>query len=147
MLVRAEGTLPVTDVEAWATLTDWERQADWMPDVDSVRVLTPHREGVGVKIAAPARVLNVRLFTDYLTVTDWQPPELLVVEHRGIVRGLGVWSLDAVSGGTRLRWSEHLSLPLPIIGELALLAYRPLQRRLMRRAITELGRRLAGPQR
>ena len=79
-------------------------------------------------------------------MTDWRPPELLAVEHTGFVGGLGVWSIDPVPGGTRLRWSEHLSLRLPIIGELALLAYRPFQRRLMRRAIAELGRRLAGPE-
>ena len=39
-------------------------------------------------------------------------------------------------------WTEEPSLPLPILGELVLLAYRPFLRRLMRRSLSNLERTL-----
>jgi uncharacterized protein YndB with AHSA1/START domain len=142
--VESETLLPVAADLAWRALTDWERQAEWMRDADSVRVLTTHREGPGVRIAVKTRVLNVPAFTEVLDVTEWHPPERLVVAHRGFVRGDGVWTLEPAPGGTRFRWVEILCLPVPLLGELALLVYRPFMRRLMRRALGDLGASLTG---
>ena len=144
MHVESETVLPATTAVAWRALTDWERQAEWMRDADSVRVLTTHREGPGVRIAVKTRVLNVPAFTEVLEVTEWNPPERLVVSHRGFVRGDGVWTLEPAPGGTRFLWVEMLSLPVPVLGALALLVYRPFMRRLMRRALRDLGASLSG---
>jgi hypothetical protein len=94
-------------------------------------------------LAVKTRVLGVPAFTEVLEVTQWQPVERLVVAHRGFVRGDGVWTLEATPEGTRFRWAEILSLPLPVLGELALVAYQPIMRRLMRRAVRDLGRSLS----
>jgi uncharacterized protein YndB with AHSA1/START domain len=142
--VEAEATLPATPDASWRALTDWERQPDWMRDADSVRVLTPHREGLGVRLAVKTRVLGVPAFTEVLEVTDWHPPERLVVKHQGFVRGDGVWTFEPTPEGTRFRWAEILSLPIPVLGELALSVYRPFMLRLMRRALRDLGASLPG---
>jgi hypothetical protein len=42
--------------------------------------------------------------------------------------------------GTTFTWVEDLSLPVPVLGELALQAYRPFLRRLMRGALAGLRR-------
>ena len=143
MRVEAETLLPATPAASWRALTDWERQADWMRDADSVKVLTKHREGPGVRMAVKTRVLNVPAFTEVLEVTEWVPPSRLVVAHRGFVRGDGVWTLEPAPGGTRFRWTEILSLPVPVLGELALVVYRPFMRRLMRRAVADLAASLS----
>ena len=43
-----------------------------------------------------------------------------------------------MDGSTRFTWTEELSLPIPILGELALLVYRPFLRRLMRGSLANL---------
>jgi hypothetical protein len=48
-----------------------------------------------------------------------------------------------VDGSTRFTWSEELSLPIPILGELALLVYRPFLRRLLRASLASLQRLIA----
>jgi hypothetical protein len=48
-----------------------------------------------------------------------------------------------VDGSTRFTWTEELSLPIPVLGELALLVYRPVLRRIMRRSLASLQRLVA----
>lgn len=88
--------LPASPETVWNVLLAWEAQPRWMKDADSVRVLGPNREGVGVRIAVRTRVFNVPLFT------------------------------------------EDLSLPIPLLGEVALRVYRPFMRHLMRGALDGL---------
>jgi hypothetical protein len=141
--VDVEAILPATPDRAWSVLTDWERQPEWMRDADSVRVLTPARQGVGVRIAVKTRIFGLTVFTEILEVVEWRPPERLAVRHAGFVRGNGEWRFDLDVAGTRYRWSEELFLPVPVIGELALRVYRPFMRRLMRGAVDDLRRSLA----
>jgi hypothetical protein len=73
--------LPVEPGDAWAVLTDWERQADWMRDADRVEVLSSHREGTGVLVGVRTRVFNVPAFTERLEVVAWEPPVRLVLAN------------------------------------------------------------------
>jgi carbon monoxide dehydrogenase subunit G len=123
----------------WPILTDWERQASWMPDVAWIRLLGPERE-LGARLAVRTRVLGIPLATDVLRVTAWDPPRRLAVEHAGMVNGVGEWLLEPVEGGTRFTWREEVTMPLPILGELALLIYSPIQRWMLRRSIRNLAR-------
>jgi hypothetical protein len=129
MRVSASAVVPLAPEGLWDVLVRWEDQARWMRDADEVRVLTAHRTGVGVGLAVRTRVLEVTL---------WDPPRRLAIGHRGVVRGHGAWTLRPEGSGTRITWSETLSLPVPVLGELPLLAYRPVQRRLMRRSLEGL---------
>jgi len=144
MRVAAQTILPVSPAEAWGRLAAWEDQARWMKDAARVRVLTSSRQGVGVRVAVKTRVLRVPLFTEELEVTAWDPPRRLVVAHRSFVRGEGEWVLDAVGGGTRFTWTEDLALPVPLLGPVALAAYRPLLRGLMRDSLANLRALAAG---
>lgn len=142
MRVSAQIELALPPRDAWRRLLAWEDQIAWMRDAVSVRVLTSHRQGVGVIVAVHTRVLGVPLFADHLEVTVWDPPRRLVMAHRGLVRGVGEWLLQPAEDGTRFTWTEEPSLPVPILGELVLLAYRPFIRRLMRRSLSNLERML-----
>ena len=42
--------------------------------------------------------------------------------------------------GTRFTWTEELSMPIPVLGELALWVYRPFMKRLMRSGLANLQR-------
>lgn len=138
MRIDASIGLPAPPQEVWGLLLDWEEQARWMKDADSVRVLTSRREGVGTRLAVRTRVWNVPLFTEELEVVLWDPPRRLVMAHRSFVRGVGTWALEPEGSGTRFRWTEDLSLPVPLLGELALIVYRRFMRQLMRGALANL---------
>ena len=138
MRVEREVVLPVAPERAWAALVDRERQAEWMRDADRVVVTSAAREGVGTRLAVRTRVLGVPLFTEELEVVGWDPPRGLRIAHRSFVRGSGVWSLEPRGAATVFRWTEDLSLPVPLLGELALRVYRPVMRRLMTGAMGDL---------
>jgi hypothetical protein len=138
--VSAQIELGLSPGEAWRRVLAWEDQITWIEDAVSVRVLTSHRGGVGVIVAVRTRVLGVPLLTDRLEVTLWDPPRRLVMAHRGLVRGVGEWLLQPVGGRTRFSWTEDLALPVPILGELLLLMYRPFMNRLMRSSLSNLKR-------
>ena len=134
MHVEREILLPTTPGQAWGVLVDWERQADWMLDADRVDVVSDHREGVGVRLAVKTRLFGIPAFTEPMEVMMWQPPRRLQIAHGSVVEGRGVWELDEVNGGTRFLWSEDIALRVPLVGELAARAYRPVMRVLMARA-------------
>ena len=143
MRVEASRDLRATPERVWEQLRRWEDQSQWIRDAVWVRVLTPEREGVGVRVKVLNRVLLVPLFTEQLEVTAWDPPRRMVMAHRSFVGGTGIWSLEDLDGGTRFTWTEELSLPIPLLGELALIVYRPFLRGLMRGSLANLQRLVA----
>jgi Polyketide cyclase / dehydrase and lipid transport len=138
MRVEASRNLPTAPERVWSTIERWQEQSRWIRDAVWVRLLTTERAGVGTRIEVKNRVLHVPLFTEQLEVVGWEPPRRMVMAHRSFVRGTGIWSLEPVDGSTRFTWTEELSLPIPILGELALLVYRPFLRRLMRGSLANL---------
>jgi uncharacterized protein YndB with AHSA1/START domain len=149
MQVVREIELPCPPEEAWAVLMDWERQADWMLDADSVRVVSPHREGVGVQLAVRTRLFGVPAFTEPMEVTGWEPPTELRIAHGGPVDGVGTWRLDPIVEGTRFTWIEDIRLAVPLVGEPAARIYAPVMGILMGRAMDGLRSHViaAGPRR
>ncbi len=117
---------------------DWERQADWMLDADSVVVTSEHREGVGVTLAVRTRLLQIPAFTEPMEVTGWEPPSRLTIRHGGLVAGEGTWELRSTENGTTFTWTEDIRLRVPVLGELAARLYRPVMKLLMGRAMRGL---------
>jgi uncharacterized protein YndB with AHSA1/START domain len=138
MRVEASRELAAPPERVWSTIERWQEQSRWIRDAVWVRLLTTERTGVGTRIEVKNRVLHVPLFTEQLDVVGWEPPRRMVMAHRSFVRGTGIWSLEPVDGSTRFTWTEELSLPIPVLGELALLVYRPFLRRLMRGSLANL---------
>ena len=149
MHIERSIVLPEPVDAVWSALVDWERQADWMLDADTVEVVGDLREGVGVRLAVRTRVLGVPAFVERMEVTEWEPPGRLVIRHGGPVTGTGTWSLVPVATGARFTWSEDIAVRLPVVGELAARCYAPVMRVLMRRAAEGLRRSLiaSGPRR
>jgi len=136
--LHVERVLRAAPERVWDVLSDWERQADWMPDVVWMRVEGTERAG-GARILARTRVLGVPATTDVLEVLAWEPPRRLRVAHRGLVTGWGEWRLEPGEGATtRFEWDEHLRLPYGALGEAALRVYGPVQRAMLRRSLGSL---------
>jgi carbon monoxide dehydrogenase subunit G len=124
----------------WDVLTHWERQADWMLDAQSVEVLTPEREGVGVTIRCPTNLLGVTV-DDVMRVTAWDEPTRLEVTHLGaIITGSGAFELVELGPArTRIDWWEEVDPPLGALGEWGATTFvLPVLRRIFTRSLTNL---------
>ena len=120
----------------WDVLTDWERQAAWMQDALSVRVVGAQREGVGVRIVCPTDLFGV-IVEDRMVVTGWEPPVRLAVRHVGrVITGDAAFILEPTPVGTLVVWEEDVDPPLGVLGELgARIVVRPYARRLFERGL------------
>jgi carbon monoxide dehydrogenase subunit G len=128
----------------WKVLTDWERQASWMPDVAWIRPLGPERE-LGARFQVKTKIFGVPLATDLVEVTAWVPPRRLAIRHVGVVVGTGEWSLESVQlepvrDETIFTWIESFHMRVPLISGLALRVYSPWQRWMLRRSMRNLKR-------
>ncbi|GAA2405809.1 SRPBCC family protein [Nonomuraea africana] len=96
----------VPPARLFEVLTDWPRHPEWM-FLTRARVVAGDGRGAGTELAAFTGVGRIG-FLDTMTVTRWEPPEVVAVTHTGrLVRGTGVFRI----GGGRLIWAEELSLP------------------------------------
>jgi carbon monoxide dehydrogenase subunit G len=132
--VASSIALPCPPDEAWAVLTRWERQADWMADADRIDVIGAARTGVGVRIDVHTRLFQVPAFTERMEVVAWDPPRRIEIVHGPPVAGRGTWELEPIADGTRFTWTEDVGLGVPLIGGLTAAVYAPVARRLIQRS-------------
>lgn len=124
----------------WATLTDWERQPEWMLDAIEVHVLTPERTGEGVTLRCPTRLFGLTV-QDVMRVTRWEQPRELEVTHLGrIITGTGAFVLDELGPRrTRVTWWEEVDPPLGAFGQWgANVVALPVLRRIFARSLRRL---------
>ncbi|WP_214364323.1 SRPBCC family protein [Pseudonocardia sp. H11422] len=145
MSTRRDLTVPV-DVEApaaavWATISDWERQGDWMLGT-RVEVTGGDGRSVGSTMRAvtgigPLGVPDTMEITEYAEGGPWR----CVVRHTGgVVKGDGVFEVVELGPGrSRFLWTELLDLPLGVLGR----AGWPLVRPVFRAGVAYSLRRMA----
>jgi hypothetical protein len=138
MRIERSIDLPCGAEEAWAVLTDWERQADWMLDADAVDVLSESREGIGVRLAVRSRLFQVPAFTETIEVVAWEPPTELVIVHGPPIRGRGIWALAEHHGATKFTWTEEVELAASALGRIVSACYAPVLGVLLRRSLRGL---------
>lgn len=78
--------------------------------------------------------------SDVMEVTRWEEPRLIEVAHRGLLVGRGHFKLDALAGGTRVRWVEELSFPPWLGGAVTALLARPVLAWIWRRDLAAFRR-------
>ena len=128
--VRTGVTIARARVPVWNVLVDVRRQPEWMRDALSVEMLTDGPLGVGSRMRVPTQIGLLRT-VDLMEVTEFEPPALWTVVHRGIVTGEGSFTLSELDAGksTRVEWRERLAPPLGMIGRLGMTLFRPVLRR------------------
>lgn len=108
--------VPADPETVFTAMTDWERQHEWMLGT-RVRAEEKGGQGVGGGIAAFTGFGPLG-FWDTMTITRWQRPRVVEVDHTGkLVRGIGVFRVEPSANGSRFVWREEVDLPLGRVGE------------------------------
>lgn len=137
------------DIEAtadavWAAIEHVERHVEWMADAEAIRFLGERRRGLGTDFVCDTRV-GPFTTRDRMTVIEWEPGRAMGVRHRGLVSGVGRFTLEPLpSGGTRFSWAETLHFPARGGGPVTGLLARPVLRALWRRNLRRLKRMIEG---
>jgi carbon monoxide dehydrogenase subunit G len=109
--------------QVWSILTDWESQADWMSDAQSVTVTSPQRAGVGVTVSVPTDIALGLVVVDQMEITEWVEQRKIAVRHTGaVIKGTGAFEITPTvrpggREGTLFTWSEEINAPLGFLGE------------------------------
>ena len=125
----------------WDELRVIERHVAWMADARSLEFDGDQREGVGTAFVVRTAVGPFRT-RDLMTITRWNPPRSMGVEHRGLVTGAGRFSLEPDPAGTTVTWEETLHFPWWLAGPLGAALAAPIVRRVWAANLRRLGERL-----
>lgn len=111
----------------WRAAMDWARQGDWML-ATTVRVTDGDGASVGSALVAVTGVGPLGV-ADSMEIVEWNPPKRCVVRHTGrVVHGLGIFEVTPRGDGSTFSWSEELTLPLGLLGQLGWPLVRPAMR-------------------
>jgi hypothetical protein len=110
--------------DAWAVVSDFERQREWMVDIRSLRVVSEQKQGVGTVVEATSAIFGLPVIRDRIEVTAWDPPRRLDVRRRtppaGLGRialqGTGSFILEPKGDGTLFTWIEDVEVPFGPLG-------------------------------
>jgi uncharacterized protein YndB with AHSA1/START domain len=137
VVITVETDIARSPEAVWPHLVDWERLDRWMLEAGDFRVVSAHREGVGVEAEATVRIAGITT-RDRIRVTRWEPPRVLEMAHLGWVEGTGYMELSPIETGSHLLWRETLIPPWGVIGRAGMAILRPLMRRTFRRDLAHL---------
>ncbi|MHA4779005.1 SRPBCC family protein [Streptomyces sp. MSC1_001] len=111
---RVERRVPLAPGEVWRRLTDWPAHGRMVP-LTRTRVLTPGPNRVGTRFTARTG-LGRLAFDDPMEVVRWEPPGsgrtgACRLEKAGrVVRGWALVEVTEMPGGSRVVWTEELSV-------------------------------------
>ena len=91
--------------------------------------------------SSPAPDSDPSGFDDPMRITGWERPARCEMTHLGrVVRGGGVFLVEAREGGSRCTWVEWVDPPLGLVGQLGLRAGRRPTQRVLRVALRRFAR-------
>lgn len=125
--------------QAWAALTDWVRQREWMLGTTVAPTLGAG-DAVGDQLRAVTGIGRVGM-VDRMRITHWDPPRVCEVLHVGrIVRGPGIFAVEPRGAASRVVWSEQFDLPLGVLGRAGWPLVRPFARWGLQRSLQRFAR-------
>jgi hypothetical protein len=145
--MRIGATFEATPETTWAAIEHLETHVAWMADAVAITFATNQHAGVGTRFDCRTRIGPIHL-TDVMSITRWNPGQAMGVDHVGVVRGTGVFTLTRLAGqGTRFMWEEQLTFPWWLGGTVGEWAARPLLTHIWRGNLARLKRVVEASQR
>ncbi len=125
----------------WAEASDLPSHVEWMADAESIEFLGEARSGVGTRMKVETVVGPLRT-ADLMEVTEWDEGSAIGVSHKGLVKGRGRFELTEIEGGIRFAWTESLTFPWYLGGEITAQLAKPLLGWIWRRNLRGLKDRI-----
>lgn len=129
--IEVSVSIPAPPDAVWADVERIEDHPEWMADAVGIDFSSSQRRGVGTRISVLTRVGPFRT-TDEMEFTEWDPPRVMGVSHRGLFTGVGRFTLQPEGDGTRFTWTERIEFPWFLGGPLGALMARPILTRVWR---------------
>jgi len=127
--------------ELWSDLSDLATHVEWMSDAVRLDFIGDQTTGVGTKFEVDTRIGPLRT-TDVMTITEWDEPSVIGVDHDGLVSGSGRFVLTGHGDRTNFAWTECLSLPWWFGGRLGEWVAKPILNLVWRRNLAALKKRI-----
>jgi uncharacterized protein YndB with AHSA1/START domain len=109
--VRVGTTINASPETTWSAIERIDAHVTWMADAQSITFLTSQRAGVGTTFNCRTKIGPIRI-VDSMSITQWIPGKVMGVDHRGVVRGTGAFTLRGVGKQrTLFSWEEQLTFP------------------------------------
>jgi hypothetical protein len=108
--IQVSRVVPHAPVVVWEELRHIDRHVNWMSDAVRIDFVTDQHEGVGTAFNCVTKVGPIVLL-DKMHITSWVENAAMGVEHRGLVRGSGSFTLSSRGTGTLIAWREELYFP------------------------------------
>ncbi len=144
--IRVSTVIKASPEAVWEEVRHIDRHVDWMADAEAIRFTSTQTSGSGTEFDCVTKVGPIRL-TDKMTITQWREGKEMGVRHRGIVTGIGAFTLARIRRNrTRFTWEETLKFPWwmggPIGGVVGGVVMRQIWKRNLRvlKALIESGR-------
>jgi hypothetical protein len=106
-----------TPQDVWRELAVIEHHVQWMSDAVKIEFTSDQRRGVGTSFRCTTKV-GPFVTDDLMTVTRWDEGSAMGVDHRGLIRGSGSFTIQAEGAGASLTWREQLTFPWWALGSL-----------------------------
>jgi uncharacterized protein YndB with AHSA1/START domain len=127
----------------WSAASDLATHDRWMADAESIVFLSETRSGVGTLMQVRTVVGPFRT-VDVMEVIEWDEGRSIGVRHEGLVKGVGRFELSAVAGATRFTWTEQLTFPVWLGGQITAFVAKPVLSLIWRRNLAGLKTHLEG---
>lgn len=140
MRVEVSTVLAAPPETVWSVIEPIETHTEWMADAVRITFTSERRRGVGTAFDCLTRVGPFRT-VDRMVVTEWEPGRAMGIEHRGLFRGAGRFTLEPAGPGgraTRFTWTEHVVFPWWLGGPVGALVAKPVLRRIWRENLDRL---------
>jgi len=122
--IQVTCVVPHAPTVVWEELRHIDRHVQWMSDAVRIDFVTEQREGVGTSFDCVTKV-GPFVLLDKMTVTSWVENAAMGVEHRGLVRGRGSFTLSSRGTATLVSWREELFFPWWMGGSIGAFAAAP----------------------
>jgi carbon monoxide dehydrogenase subunit G len=137
MRIRVVVTIAAPPDAVWNILEPVENHVEWMADAESIAFVTEQHRGVGTEFDCLTKVGPIRL-NDHMVITEWEPGRVMGIEHRGIVRGRGRFTIDGAGDASRFTWTERLRFPAWMGGPVGEMVAKPVLEAIWRRNLQNL---------
>jgi uncharacterized protein YndB with AHSA1/START domain len=139
--IRIEQMIPAPVTVVWDDIARIDRHVEWMADAERITFLSEVTSGAGTRIEVLTKVGPLST-TDVMEFTEWEPPHRMAIVHRGLVTGVGAFTLEPVGDrATRFVWEEELTFPVRVGGRVTAIAAAPVLRTVWRRNLRRLAAR------